>query len=330
MRKVFKVLLILLVVIVVLVGGLASYVKFAKPDVGAAQDIKVEITPERVARGEYLANCVTVCMDCHSKRDWSTNTGPLVPGTLGQGGERFDRALGFPGVFYSRNITPAHLKDWTDGEILRAITTGVDRKGEPLMPVMPYVYYGKMDTEDIYSIIAYIRSLPEIKNEVPAPEADFPFSMIMRIIPKAAAPEKKPTEGDTLAYGKYLVNAAGCVECHTKWDKKLIAGTEFGGGRQFQLPGGVLTTPNISPDMETGIGAWTKEAFIRRFKSYVDSTYIPVKVNMAKDFVSIMPWTMYGNMKESDLAAIYTYLRTVPKQVNTVTKWQPGALVAKK
>jgi hypothetical protein len=62
-------------------------------------------------------------MDCHSTRDWSKFSGPLVEGTLGQGGERFDQTVGMPGVVYSKNITPARIGDYTDGELFRLITT---------------------------------------------------------------------------------------------------------------------------------------------------------------------------------------------------------------
>ncbi|MDX5346784.1 MAG: cytochrome c, partial [Hymenobacteraceae bacterium] len=102
-----KVILIVLLALVVLVGGAALYLKVILPDVGPAPEIKVETTAEQIARGKYLANHVSVCIDCHSTRDWTKFAGPLVPGTWGKGGERFDQTMGFPGVYYSRNITPA-------------------------------------------------------------------------------------------------------------------------------------------------------------------------------------------------------------------------------
>lgn len=90
-------------------------------------------------------------------------------------------------------------------------------------------------------------------------------------------------------------------------------------------------TANISPDMETGIGTWSEDMFVRRFKMYTDSTYVPQKVDTTKDFVTIMPWMMYAKMKETDLRAIYKYLRTVKVQSNKVNKWQPkGTAVASK
>jgi mono/diheme cytochrome c family protein len=145
----------------------------------------------------------------------------------------------------------------------------------------------------------------------------------MRLIPSKAAPQKKPAKTDTLAYGAYMVNAAGCAECHTKFENNdFVKGTEFGGGRRFELPGGTLTTANISADIETGIGTWSEDMFVRRFKMYTDSTYVPQKVDFMKDFATIMPWMMYAKMKESDLRAIYKYLRTVKVQSNMVEKWQ--------
>jgi len=61
-----------------------------------------------IARGEYLANHVAPCMDCHSKRDFTKFSGPVIPGTEGMGGEVFDNKLmaDIPGVVYARNITP--------------------------------------------------------------------------------------------------------------------------------------------------------------------------------------------------------------------------------
>jgi hypothetical protein len=121
--------------------GILSYVKFALPDVGPAPDLKIEITSDKIERGKYLANHVMLCMDCHSTRDWNSFAAPMIPGTEGNGGETFDQKLGFPGKYIAPNITPFHLKDWTDGEIFRAVTEGVSKDGRALFSVMPYHRY---------------------------------------------------------------------------------------------------------------------------------------------------------------------------------------------
>ncbi len=78
-----------------------------------------------------------------------------------------------------------------------------------------------------------------------------------------------------------------------------------------------------SPDDETGIGKWTREDFIRRFKVQADSSYV-VPVVSAGDFNTIMPWTMYANMTEEDLGAIYAYLTSLKPIENKVVKFTPA------
>ena len=322
MKKVFKISGWILLVLLLIVVGLLSYVKLALPNVGAAPEFTIEKTPERVARGQYLANNVTICVDCHSERDWSRFSGPIVAGSFGKGGELFDQQFGFPGSFRARNITPSGISRYTDGELFRVITTGVTKEGKAMFPVMPYHNYGRMDEEDIKSIIAYIRSLPAITNEVPESKADFPMTIIINTIPQKASLTKKPAETDVVNYGKYLVNAAACQDCHTQFEKgKLIEGTEFGGGREFPFPdGSKVRSANISPDATNGIGSWSEEMFLNVFHTNSDSAALTRKATPG-EFNTIMPWTMYGNMHTEDLKAIYAYLRTVKPISNKVEKF---------
>jgi cytochrome c553 len=312
-----KILLTVLILVIVVVAGVASYVKLALPDVGDAQDLHIAITPERVQHGDYLANHVSLCMDCHSTRDWKRFSGPLVTGTNGKGGEFFNEDMGFPGKFYAKNITPANIKDWTDGEIFRTITTGVDKWGNALFPVMPYHYYGKMDKEDIYDIIAYIRSLPPIENATPDREVDFPMNFIVNTIPSEATSTPKPPKSDTIKYGAYLTNAAACIECHTPAKKgQIIPELAFSGGRIFKMPNGELHSANITPDKVSGIGNWTAEEFVTRFKTFTNPANTPLLGPY--DVNTIMPWAMLGGMDTSDLRSIFAYLQTVKPSSNKV------------
>ena len=323
MKKARKIIVITVITLFIVLAGLLGYVKVALPDVGPVEELSVEITPERLERGKYLANHVTVCIDCHSERDWSLFSGPLKSAKIGSGGEKFDHGAGFPGEVYSPNITPHNLKNWTDGELYRAITAGVKKDGSAIFPLMPYQSYGKMDKEDIYSIIAYIRTLPEQASEMPKRKLDFPLNFIVNTIPKKPTPQPIPPANDSIAYGAYLVNSAGCGECHTKKDgASPVEGMEFAGGMNFVLPSGSVFSANITPDPETGIGKWSREQFIGRFKAYADSSYKPAKVGEG-EFQTIMPWLMYSGMKDSDLEAIYAYLKTLKPVKNKVTKFAP-------
>lgn len=325
MKTLKKILVWFAVLIVLLITGTLIFLKFALPNVGTAPDIKVEATAERIARGEYLANHVTVCIDCHSKRDWSKFSGPPVEGTIGMGGDIFDQKFGFPGTYYATNITSYGIGTYTEGELFRAITTGVNKKGKAIFPVMPYKYYGQMDEEDIKSIIAYIRTLKPIRNEVPQSASDFPMNFIINTIPQKAHLTKRPDKTDTVNYGKYLTNSSACIDCHTKDDKgNLVAGAEYGGGRVFPLPdGSILRSSNISPDPKTGIGLMTKDDFVYLFQSHSDSLTLHNSLKPG-DFNSIMPWTMYGKMTNEDLVSIFEYLKTVSPIHNKVEVFTPA------
>lgn len=325
MKRVRKILLWIAGIIALTVVIAMSYMNFMLPDVGDAPEMTVDRTPERIARGEYLANHVTICIDCHSHRDWSRFSGPPAEGTLGMGGDLFDQKFGFPGKYYARNITPEGISRYTDGELFRVITTGVDKDGKAMFPVMPYHYYGQMDEEDIKSIIAYIRTLKPIKNQVPKSESDFPMNFIINTIPQKASLTKMPEKTDVVNYGKYLATSSACIDCHTQFAKgSLVKGVEFGGGREFPFPdGSVVRSGNISPDKETGIGNWEESAFITLFRGHSDSLTLRTKLKPG-DFNSIMPWTMYGRMHEEDLKAIFAYLKTVKPIKNKVVKFSPA------
>ncbi|QEC43282.1 c-type cytochrome [Pseudobacter ginsenosidimutans] len=323
MRKILKVMAVLLVVVITGLALVAFYVKKALPDVGDAPDIQVERTKDRIEKGKYLANHVVACMDCHSQRDWTVYGAPIKEGTFGAGGERFGKEMQFPGTLYSPNITPYALNSWTDGEIFRAITTGQSKHGKALFPLMGYLNYGKMDKEDVYSIIAYLRTIPAITNDVPERELDFPVNFIVNTIPAKASLTPRPAKTDEVAYGKYLATIANCADCHSQFDNKgnMIEGTEFGGGRTFNFPGGlIVTTPNITADAETGIGNWTSDLFVQKFKLYSDSTYQQQKLG-ENDFNTPMPWFMYTGMDSTDLTAIFKYLGSVKKIKNKVTRF---------
>jgi hypothetical protein len=100
-----------------------------------------------------------------------------------------------------------------------------------------------------------------------------------------------------------------------------LPGMKFAGGFAFKLPGyGVSQSGNITPDMATGIGAWSKEMFVNTFRKHLDDPRIGMLTEPGGT-LSMMPWAEYAGMTESDLGAIYAYLRTVEPVDHLVTKW---------
>jgi mono/diheme cytochrome c family protein len=109
----------------------------------------------------------------------------------------------------------------------------------------------------------------------------------------AAAPDYEQVYG-----GRYQAILGDCVGCHTE-----PGGRPFAGGAPLQTPFGPLVAPNITPDAETGIGAWTEEDFRRA-----------VKQGMArggKRLYPAMPYPNYARMSDADVANIWAYMQTV-------------------
>ena len=314
------------------VGAWATWILVEYPNIPEPFPIThATRTPEIVARGAYLFNNVARCVDCHSTRDWTKYAAPVVKGTEGRGGEAFTYALmGVPGEFYARNITPAALADWTDEEIARAITTGVNKHGEALYPVMPYRNYGELDAADVEALVAYIRTLEPRPNHVPDRSFHFPMQIVVRTFPQAPRFTLRPDPTDKVPYGGYLARAAGCTECHARRDAdgRVMAGMDFAGGMEFRFPeGGLVRAPNITPDADTGIGTWSEQQFVTRFKVWERA---PERVLPAKQRRNntVMPWKQLGGMTRDDLSAVYAYLRTQKPIIHRVVKREPAAVAA--
>ncbi|GAB3272517.1 hypothetical protein GCM10027347_44210 [Larkinella harenae] len=284
--------------------------KAYSPVTGRIHTVQLATSQAQLERGRYLANHVAVCMDCHSKRDYNRLAGPVLSGTFGGGGAEFGKNYGLPGTYYAPNITPFALKDWTDTELLLAITAGVSKTGKPLFPLMPYANYGQMAEQDATAILAYLRTLEPVENTVPVSKATAPIKLALKMMPHKARLQPMPAEKEDVSYGKYLVTMAGCADCHTKRSMGgLTKKAAFAGGTEIKLSAGTLRTANITPDAETGIGSWTKNDFIRRFKTYDPATFDAPQTG--DGFNTVMPWSMYAGMSEQDLGAIYDYLKTV-------------------
>lgn len=279
-----------------------------------------------ITKGKYLATHVAVCIHCHSQRDFSKYSGPVVPGTEGGGGQAFthDMLDAIPGAVYSKNITPdsaTGIGTWTDDEILRAITKGINKNGDTLFPIMPYANYNRMAKQDLLCIIAYIKTLKPINNKVPERQLMIPVSLAYPGPALQASVDSNvcPPESDKIAYGKYLITMAACSDCHTAFIKGQPDFSRlYGGGNVFHINQFTVTSSNITPDTTTGLGAWTEEMFVSKFKAYKDPKsymYEPGKEN------TIMPVSEFSGMKDDDLKAIYAYLKTVVPVKNKIEKY---------
>ena len=275
-------------------------------------------------RGEYLTNNVAGCIDCHSKRDFEKYSGPVIPGTQGGGGIVFGQRFGVPGILFGKNITPDNetgIGTWTDDEILRAMTQGLNKNGDTLFPLMPYPSYNRMAKEDLLSIIAYIRTLKPIKNKIPARQLMMPIAAAYPgpALQASVDANVRPPESDKVKYGEYLTTMADCGTCHSPLTAQGPDMTRrYAGGYPFDAGTYKVVSANITPDTATGIGRWDEAQFLNKFVPYREEknyNFKPGKDN------TIMPLSVYAGMKDDDLKAIYAYLRTVKPISNKVEKY---------
>jgi len=271
--------------------------------------------------GEYLVT-IAGCIDCHSQRQFEFYSGPIRKGTEGMGGQSFDQKLiGIPGVVYAKNITSdtaTGIGNWTDAEIIRATIQGISKNGDSLFPLMPYPQFSQLAKEDLLDIVAYIRTLPPIKNKVPNRQLFAPISVLYAAIPNTIDQNKKPSPNDKVEYGKYLVTMASCMTCHTPVNEKGEPGEPFIGGFTFHAPGFTVSSANLTSDSATGLGAWTEERFLNKFKTYRETSGY---IFDPKDQNTYMPWSEFAKLNNDDLSAIFAYIKTIKPVKHLVDKY---------
>jgi mono/diheme cytochrome c family protein len=121
-----------------------------------------------------------------------------------------------------------------------------------------------------------------------------------------------------LERGSYLVNTImACGNCHSPRDAdgRIIADKALSGGLRFDTPAFVATAPNITPDVETGIGSWSDEEIKR---SLIEGIRPDHGKLVGAPLAAIMPANFYKALLRDDLAAIVTYLRSVKPVHNEV------------
>jgi mono/diheme cytochrome c family protein len=317
MKRILKFSLLTLLGIVCIVGLALMFFSFkGVPTYDVAipanlKDFKVEVTPERVARGEKISSML--CSGCHANDD-----NKLVGKLMLDLPKEFGKA-------YSLNITQDKeegIGNWTDGELIYFIKTGIKKNGKysPIMPKLP-----RMADEDINSIIAYLHSdkLPvqAAKGKQPDQEPSLLLKVltntIMKPLPYTNTPIKVPDSTKLLAFGKYVANdMIACYACHSKdFSKQEPLNPEkslgfYGGGNAMpDLDGKIIPSSNLTFDETTGIA-----------KKYNEAQFIEAVKLCKKYDGSVLRYPMIPHLSLTDyeVKAIYAYLKTIPKIENLV------------
>jgi mono/diheme cytochrome c family protein len=268
---------------------------------------------ERVERGRYLVESILGCGNCHTPK--STTGEPIASRNLG-GGLAFSIPP-FAGV--ASNITPDRetgIGAWSDDEIKRAIVNGV-RPSQGRLPnthlavLMATPFFKALTPSDLDAVVAYLRSVPAIRNESPAPTYRAP--QVHQPFPGAEAGFSDAKMGDPVYRGRYLATIAHCMECHSPMDKGVHDYNRLGaGGRMFSaeivqgFPAGWpgSRAANITSHPTAGLGRWTDTEIKRAITQGISRDGRRLQPPMA--------FAYYAKLKPSDLDALVAYLRTLP------------------
>jgi len=162
-----------------------------------------------------------------------------------------------------------------------------------------------------------------------------------------AAQAQAQTTAEKVARGKYIVSTSGCHDCHTPWQmgqscpapdmSRALSGHPQGfrvppppkpegpwiaaiaaTNTAWAGPWGVSFTANLTPDPETGLGKWTQRNFIETIRS-------GRHMGRGREVLPPMPIMVYNNFSDADLAAIFSYLQSIPAIRNRVPEPLPPA-----
>ena len=253
------------------------------------------------ANGAYVF-AAAGCGSCHAAADG--------PADLMTGGKEFQSDFG---TFVAPNISsnPEHgIGGWTDLELASAIMNGVGRDGAHLYPAFPYTAYAKATPQDIYDLIAHLRTLPAADTPSAPHQLGFPFNQRVALgLWKALNADDAwvlDTSDPQLERGRYLVEALGhCAECHTPRDAL--------GGLQRENwmagapnPSGEGRIPNITPAELL----WSEADII----AYLQSGFTPAFDVAGGSMAAVIRNS--SQLTDDDRAAIAAYLKAIPPVAN--------------
>jgi mono/diheme cytochrome c family protein len=264
-------------------------------------------------RGGYLVNTIMACGNCHTPRSADGKT--IAERALSGGGLTFTTPAF---VATAPNITPdveTGIGSWSDAEIKQALIKGMrpdhgHLAGAPLAAIMPANFYQALLPDDLDAIATYLRTAKPIRNEVPDPVYKLPVRRDP--YPDAEAGFDKAMFADPVRRGAYLVTIGHCMECHATRTRG-VSDYKNGlghGGREFPVPAGSPAgTPNtiaanITSDPAKGLGAWTDQEIARAITHGTARDGRMLRPPMAFGF--------YAGLRDTDLADIIAYLRTLP------------------
>ncbi len=321
MKRLFKILGYTLVALITLIALTAAFIQikgtpiydYQLPPAIAALQAPRDSTA--IAQGAKIASML--CKECHKDFKTGKMTGHIMT----------DLPKEF-GVIASYNITQDKIHgigDWTDGELYYYLRRSIRKDGH-YNPIMGG--FSLMADSDIYAIIAWLRSDDPTLTPDPKEYPPNQFNFLVKFLCNTAfSPPMLPStqvlapdSTNKIALGKYLADGLyNCYSCHSAdfktMDTKVPERSEgyYGGGNpMLNYEGETVPTANITMDQETGIGNWTIDQFR-------DAVKYGKKPSGGPLYYPMFPHTA---LADSEVDAIYAYLKTVPSIKNKVLRYK--------
>jgi mono/diheme cytochrome c family protein len=316
MRRIAKIIGAAVVLVGILVSASIGWMVLQPGPTGFAQGHPVDLaryagpTPtgvppelsgtDIITRGKYLTTAAD-CEACHTVKG----------DTPFAGGRPFKLPFG---TLYTPNITPDRatgIGGWTDAQFLRAVHKGVAADGTRLYPAFPYASYTQLTDADVLAIKAYLFSLKPVRRETKPNSLGFPYNQrwLMAIWATLFDSDQRfrpiPEQSAQWNRGAYLVEgAAHCGECHSPRNLMQAPDTrrKFAGGQADEW-----NAYNITSDRISGIGAWTPQ----EVAEYLAKGHAIGRGTASGPMAEAVDLSL-SKLTPGDIAAIVTYLRTVP------------------
>ena len=278
--------LVVVVLVALLVHGNGLVAKKQSNPVPA---LRVAPDTSLMARGEHLVEIS--CVGCHGNH----NEFPLS----GSAENFFDIPDGPKfGTLHATNLTPGGaLKDYSDGELSRAIREGVGKSGKALL-IMPSPQFHGMSDRDLAAIITYLRAQPADPTARPARKLNPSAFLVLGLHlfeTSVQLPVTRPVadvpEAMTAGYGEYLVPLLTCRDCH---------GQDLRGGRKGQFP-------PIGPNLVELVASHKLDEFALALRGGVSA-----RDGHALD-PNQMPFPLYSRLTDTDVGAVYAYLQSLKR-----------------
>ncbi len=273
--------------VTVMVGKSAGERKLVRKIVVPVAPLAVSADPARIEQGRYLFN-TRGCADCHG-----ANGGGKTVIKEGQ------MLVNSPNITTGANsVTTAYqVEDW-----VRTVRHGVKPNGTPIM-IMPSEDYNRLTDNDMAAMIAYVKQLPPAAGSEPVVQLPTPVKVLYAFgavkdaaekIDHTLPPSTPVAAAVSVEHGAYVANT--CMGCH---------GARLSGGKVPGAPPTWPATANLTPGKGSVMPRYaTPELFMATLRSGLrpDGTAIS----------TVMPFNSLKQMNDTDVLALYAFLKTLP------------------